>query len=280
MPVTRARPTTLFHYTTATGLLGILQSNTLHATHARFLNDGEELQYGLTVVREVLERCPAPPGVGVTNALLQEPFATIFVACFCETDDQLSQWRGYAPGETGYSIGFSTSTLPMDRLRLVHYKRSDQERVVRRAIERGVAPSTVEDFRIDSDESAARAWALTEELVIVATTLKHPTFADEREWRLVKHIPIRQPDGILEGDRTSVDVHFRPARRFVIPYVIEKLPTVEGIWGTGVLDLNSVRFGPTEHPKEAREALEWLLWSEGYKNHAELIKGSEVPLRV
>jgi hypothetical protein len=33
---------TLFHYTTAAGLLGILNSSTLWATDLRFLNDAQE----------------------------------------------------------------------------------------------------------------------------------------------------------------------------------------------------------------------------------------------
>lgn len=33
----------LMHYTTADGLMGIVTSKTLWATHARFLNDSEEV---------------------------------------------------------------------------------------------------------------------------------------------------------------------------------------------------------------------------------------------
>ena len=30
----------------------------------------------------------------------------VFVSCYCETDDLVSQWRGYGGGGSGYSIGF------------------------------------------------------------------------------------------------------------------------------------------------------------------------------
>src|SRR5262245_59435591 len=42
--VTRDRPKSLFHYTTAAGLIGIIETQTLWATHANFLNDSAECQ--------------------------------------------------------------------------------------------------------------------------------------------------------------------------------------------------------------------------------------------
>ena len=36
-------PKTIYHYTTRAGLQGILQSNTLWASHSQFLNDPAEL---------------------------------------------------------------------------------------------------------------------------------------------------------------------------------------------------------------------------------------------
>ena len=39
------RPKSLFHYTTAAGLLGILRESVLWATEARFLNDAQEAVY-------------------------------------------------------------------------------------------------------------------------------------------------------------------------------------------------------------------------------------------
>ena len=35
----------------------------------------------------------------------------IFAVCFCENGDLLSQWRGYAGGKYGYSIGFDSDAL-------------------------------------------------------------------------------------------------------------------------------------------------------------------------
>lgn len=51
-------PALLFHYTTPTGLLGILNGRKIWATHTRFLNDAQKLDYGLCFIREVLSTYP------------------------------------------------------------------------------------------------------------------------------------------------------------------------------------------------------------------------------
>jgi hypothetical protein len=46
----------VYHYTTQAGLKGILQSQTLHATHYKYLNDFTEMQQILPKLVELL--CP------------------------------------------------------------------------------------------------------------------------------------------------------------------------------------------------------------------------------
>src|SRR2546423_10494745 len=48
-------PRLLYHYTSADGLLGMLQGRQLWATNVRFMNDTSELAYGIRLVREVLQ---------------------------------------------------------------------------------------------------------------------------------------------------------------------------------------------------------------------------------
>ena len=49
-------PKTIYHYTTRAGLQGILQSNTLWASHSQFLNDPAELNYAHGLVTTELQR--------------------------------------------------------------------------------------------------------------------------------------------------------------------------------------------------------------------------------
>ena len=48
-------PRELFHYTTVNGLLGILESKSLRATHAQFSNDSEEMTHGIELIGEQVE---------------------------------------------------------------------------------------------------------------------------------------------------------------------------------------------------------------------------------
>src|SRR5258705_9462145 len=46
---------TLYHYTTAAGLYGIVHSKSLWTTDYRFLNDPSEFRYGWNIVQRALE---------------------------------------------------------------------------------------------------------------------------------------------------------------------------------------------------------------------------------
>jgi hypothetical protein len=63
-PTSRRRHTalmdTLFHYTSATGLRGILQSLSLWASDLRFLNDAQEAIYALDLVVDAVRNIDNP----------------------------------------------------------------------------------------------------------------------------------------------------------------------------------------------------------------------------
>ena len=135
----------IFHYTTASGLLGILASKTLWAVHTSFLNDSEEIVGFFDRVLPVLLRDPLDEYVKERSTMLifqqwasvldDDPQSYIakrliqtlknvlsraqdhYVACFCTTSDPwqernglLSQWRGYGE-DGGYAIVFDSEKL-------------------------------------------------------------------------------------------------------------------------------------------------------------------------
>src|SRR6266496_2487783 len=111
--------TILFHYTSAEGLKGIIESNELWAT-AYYLNDAAEMFYGYNVLKEVLDqwlsknsRSEDSITLGLARQLRssfgdlfeKRLLKPIYLTCFCEEDNLLSQWRAYGQSG-GYSIGF------------------------------------------------------------------------------------------------------------------------------------------------------------------------------
>lgn len=132
----RKAPEIVYHYTTATGALGILTSGSLWATDMAHLNDASEMTFGIgqvqsavSLIRPSLSSQRDDNGTPFSDYadeywhLLAEVVRRVVarripelrrefvlgVACFCENGDLLSQWREY--GSHGYAIGFDSSKL-------------------------------------------------------------------------------------------------------------------------------------------------------------------------
>jgi hypothetical protein len=139
----------LLHYTTVGGLMGIIESNYLHASHYRFLNDPNELQFGkneiIGLLYNELESCdendislneyesymeinsitPGTENIKLTIAnyaadqifFKQNLQSTAYIISFSLHDSnfeiengRLSQWRGYGQ-EGGYALCFNQPQL-------------------------------------------------------------------------------------------------------------------------------------------------------------------------
>lgn len=137
----------LLHYTSVSGLMGILESQSLRATHSAFLNDSMEIAVFFdTRLAKVLEsgiraELAANPELQVLPQFARTPqeanstigryatemadairttthrFNHPYIACFSapasdrvRIDGLLSQWRGYGK-DGGYALVFDTSRL-------------------------------------------------------------------------------------------------------------------------------------------------------------------------
>jgi hypothetical protein len=329
VPAQREAPRRLYHYTTLSGLLGITSSHSLWASDARYMNDASELAYAVHLISEVVTetlskmdnevlRAALPGRPGFANAF--EYGTRPFVACFCEEEDLLSQWRGYRARETGYSLGMDLRALatsgdlpPNTYLRKVVYDSAEQRNEVRDVVE--VWLRTAESL-LDPERSLRAEdvfpypaiWALQEALAEHHLCFKHPAFAEEREWRLIKLVDVREELRLLDQRRTDemlrvtcermrelgvetpdmrtawgeanaegVDIKFRTAPIGLVPYVELPLRERAGVF-TGRLPLWHVVQGPTPNPELSLESVGMYLESRGYGFHTE-VKPSRIPLR-
>jgi len=105
--------TIIYHYTTISGLIGIVTHCELWASDSQFLNDGTELSYASNIFFAEVQKLNLAlvedgGGYSLAGSSLEE--FRMFITCFCEDRDLLSQWRGYG-ADQGYALGFDTDQL-------------------------------------------------------------------------------------------------------------------------------------------------------------------------
>ena len=223
------QPDTLYHYTTVSGLEGILRSSSLYATHIAYLNDAEELKYGVKQISELLDPSFGPIEVvtsdrpaeyktkilGVIERLRTEFISehrqslvkAPFVTCLSAMPDQLSQWHGYGQGG-GYAIHFNPQLLERT-VRLVglegrneYGERYALEQITYDDDEAWDALGGILDRLVDAvceqigepEDSSRDAISLSYEFSLIElegaiARMKNPAFAEEQEFRIVAHPP-------------------------------------------------------------------------------------------
>ena len=107
----------LYHYTTIDGLKGIIKNRSLWLTHTSTLNDPTELKYGKEIILNILHSEIGNRHEEIINKFLNSLIGEVnsfdeimyeaYVACFCKSDNLLSQWRAYGHRGGGYNLGFT-----------------------------------------------------------------------------------------------------------------------------------------------------------------------------
>ena len=220
-------PSRLYHYTDRKGLVGILESGTIRASAARYLNDAQELSVAFEVARQLLgEKGPAStPEMDKLHFRIREQlqgretdFDSFVFSTSADGGDVLSQWRGYSDAGNGYALGIEGPSLvktlseagvlfilaPCEydeepQRALIGDIIADAEQALHKAIQDGKATDTA-----IYEGTAHFLIGFT----IAAPIVKHRAFREEKEWRLIF------PFSSL-GDP---DVWFRDAGRLLVPF--------------------------------------------------------------
>jgi hypothetical protein len=286
----KAQPELLFHYTAGAGMRGILDSSRLWATSFRYLNDASEVGYGVSLFEELINERLAKTKNDVLIEFLGRSLHTTngfdgmfdcYIACFCERDDLLTQWRAYAGSGGGYALGFSTKEIgrrwgQLDRtqdftLRRVIYDDERQKALLAQVIDQTsevLATGTQGISVAEANNVIARCCGFVRaEVADYLLSFKHPAFAVEEEWRIC-HVVSPNEEG---------HVQFRDGAYGLTPYVCLDITPMAGV-NHSRLPLARVTHGPTLNPNNVRFALNKLLRA---KNYAFVqVAGSTLPVRV
>jgi hypothetical protein len=281
----------LWHYSSPAGVLGVLDSQRLWATQTWFLNDATETRHGMQLFMDVLGSVDLTTRSAHTRLWVEkwlyeaagdalhgwlDKNLSLFVACFCEDGDLLSQWRSYgndAAATGGFALGFNFA--PMHAwaqaaghgmyLHRVIYDEAEQRRICAELIESSL------DF-LDRNDSEQGRESFIRHLVDgigqVSAWFKHNSFREEAEWRVI--YPRTE-------DMAKLNLKFRPGRGAIIPYVELDLTRRVGAH-VGLLPISHINIGPQQDHALARRGLEVLI-AERRLDVAE-IHESVAPLRT
>jgi hypothetical protein len=272
----------LHHYTTGDNLIKILASGELWSTQAACMNDSKELIHAVERLAErvklqkdatAADERLLPMWLAVDD-LISTPDATgapIFLSCFSEEEDDLSQWRAYASGEGGYSIGFDAKKLaelggPNEvYLFPVDYDDARQnillDDIIKWLVGLYLAPPGIKTRPPEKEWAEELVYFWLTNVSPFAVGMKHRAFQAEKEWRLFQYCRPEEAGKFQFRQRSSFMSRHLPLR------IVKPLPIV------------SVRVGPCRHPELSRIAVGDLLLKHGYSPDTVPVKRSEVPYR-
>jgi hypothetical protein len=282
--LTRRLTTTVYHYTDASGLIGIARDHSVWATSHLHLNDSMEHKTARGFLNAALAKTTLSPHLQETFVqLLKQSEIPVFVASFSEDRDLLSQWRAYCGTGQGYSIGFAPDNALFDAAKgnafsLVKcvYDEEEQESLADTFVSTFEEEYWSQQRLLVGEQNQAdpainlraivRRYNWSYAFALFISTCKHKSFAGENEWRLISQYP--------DDDKIMRKVLFRPGRFGVVPF----FPIPLGLEEKNAM-LDSITVGPSADRNAARGALIKLYKTCFSTNGSSRIAISEIPYR-
>lgn len=279
------QPAEVMHYTTAEGLLGVIQRQELWATRSDFLNDREErkgfIAIGLPRICEAVVDLNLPSATAVerkaaTNQLVESLASLVFedhayfasLSSFPKYDIDhglLSQWRGYGK-DGGYAIVFDRQKL--DRALIQEFMSHDYRLLKMDDVAyyggqtddldgpsvaqlMNHANAIRESLNLVPSEQRSSVF---EAFIMSSALYKHRGFREEAEVRIVA-VPTSEKIRAVEkcmaipSSRTKKAINFRSREGLIIPYIPLKLTSDQ----YPELPISRIIVGP--HPDADRRQL-------------------------
>ncbi len=262
----------LYHYTNFTGLLGIVDRHALWASDIRCMNDSAELKHAADLIRtEITRRI----GAGHEQPNLLNQFLDwvthritnghmLFAASFRANGNLLSQWRGYSRLGKGVSLGFDPNYIlrcaehQSFQIGKCIYSCESQARLISQVIDAVETLAKEHDTdcknrKIAVDQSYHSVFQMIEsDLLRIAAVLKHPSFREEEEWRIVSPVVT---------DYVKAPVLFREGASMLVPYIEFNLMTQNN----APISLEHLFLGPTPNITISMNSLNMFLSKNGIR---------------
>ena len=255
----------LYHYTNFSGLTGIVESSALWASDIRYMNDSAELKHTADLIRtevtgRISEGHPRPILLNqfldwVTHRITNGHM--LFAASFRANGNLLSQWRGYSRLGKGVSLGFDPDYI----LNCVQRQSFKIGRCVYSCEQQAALISQVVDAveRLAAEKEIVGATSyqqifeqIESDLLRIAALLKHPSFQEEDEWRIVSPVIT---------DYVEAPVRFREGTSMLVPYILFDLSGDE----QKSISLQHLFLGPTPNKTISMNSLTMYLAKNGIR---------------
>lgn len=291
----------LAHYTSVTVLEAILRNNEVWFSNPLFMNDMEEVRFGINAGANLFLASPEiESGCGSKqrfdllktsfnhwyNQFANDHVLDTYVFCLSEhtkddNDGLLSMWRGYGGNGNGAAIVFDTAKIAaLEESPLiianVHYGTAEErlnwlrQRIAQFA---GILASS----GIPDDKLWLASFLFFERIKLFAIFTKHRGFKEENEWRTVY---MRNRDAAKTFDRMF---SYAVGARGVEPKLKLKIETIPGMPETD-LSLSQVVeriiLGPSLSSPLARGSVLKMLDTLGLSDLKERVIASTIPFRA
>lgn len=209
----------LYHYTTIKGLQGIVSAQCLWASDVRYMNDSAELNYIVELLQQRVKILQVPQTAELLNHFVDWTSNRItnghmvFAASFRANGNLLSQWRGYSSVGKGVSLGFKAKDIQQFakrsgfKLGRCVYQHERQIAIIDQVLNVLSKAALKEKIQIENSEDFFQS--IEADLLYMAALFKHPSFAEEAEWRIVSP---------AVTDYLTSPVNFREGVSMLIPY--------------------------------------------------------------
>ena len=290
----------LAHYTSVEVLEKILKTDEVWLSNPLYMNDIEELEYGMNTGAEALRASAHIVDATRTPEVHRKLVAHFdrlftefdakhaldtFVLCLSEhepddNDGLLSMWRGYGARGSGVAIVFDTAKLGAIEhspliLGNVHYaSHLEREVWIETKLEQMAGVLRAHPTTDDNLLAVARAWI--ERLKVFSLFTKHDGFSEEREWRVVY---MSERDA---ADRLGRMHGYLITARGVEPKLKLKLASVPGVMdaSVGIEALTDrIILGPTISTILAANSVRKMLILNNHGSLAARVVESSIPFR-
>lgn len=295
------RPIKFVHYTSAESALKIIESKRLWMRNVSCMSDFMEVKHGIRIIKnflsdktkirpfiEALEECSE--GV-VFEALAyffnstEEIESNTYITAFSDhapTEDlygRLSMWRafGRSNAQVGIVVRIPTYAVEAPGLRVVLSPVTYMdEKAAHGAFSEIVG-------RIKQNRDYLRATPRRELYIWVffmflasAICLKHPGFAEEREYRVIR-FPKLLPSTAMDDSQQIVVFNGIPQRIYLLPLDKSVSPVPSDLAFSQIVE--RLIIGPTSYPNVVQDILVEALTKAGCADAASRVVVSDIPLR-